>query len=514
MMAYTLLACLLVTQAAQAFQPSTVNYADIADGQRFQDLRVDKVFERALGVDGILAITGIPRFAGLREKALQQAHACIVRSPRAQLIELSDGTIRRTLAASSSIATGRRTIDHGSDSEACRTFARTSQTFREMVGDVTDVFTKRLSRVLDIEESVHLLRSQTGTYRTLEQVVAGGERLEHFHSYRLPSNSADSEDSKTIDFHVDQGVFIAFTPAILVDESSDLSPRGSTTGSFTVRTKDGEELEVEFPQDSLVLLAGDGFNQYINKKHGGMHVHTPAHAFRMPSHASGLHRVWFGMMQLPPKDAVSEESGLTFGNIREQVVEASRSGGKADALALGCSRRLAPVTPTCAGNQVYCWHRCMNHSATVSPSACAAKFTGFNCTSQFDQIYRSKDGHGDYNPAFTNSTSFVTKRPPVVQPTGACTGWQALVSDSTFAHRVALGSTNTYLLWNVVGNKIQAKMIRNSLVGWMAIGLTNVGGRHKGMNGARVVMGLNNPQTGSTMAEYRIDAMKTAWRHW
>jgi len=156
----------------------------------------------------------------------------------------------------------------------------------------------------------------------------------------------------------------------------------------------------------------------------------------------------------------------------------------------------------------------MNMTTEVSPTACAAKSMDFNCTSQFDQLYREQDGHGDYNLACTNAKEFIVPRPPVVQPTDTCNGWQALVSDTSYTHRAELVKDETYFLWNVVGNKLDGKMIHKGNVGWMAIGAANIGGRHNGMNGGRVVMGLNDPTTSPSIGEHKVHDRASAFRHW
>jgi len=504
-------ATLLVVSSARTFEPLTVEYKQIADVRSFWENRINEVVERAMSVDGVIAISGIPGFASLRQEVMRSAHNCIKVAPKAQSHTFIDGTIRRTLAATTSGTSMQHQIEHGSDGESCHKFKRVSSAFRRTVGNVADVCMKRLSNTLDIQDAP-LLRNGAGrSYRTLEQIIHSGERLEHFHSYQVPEPNADH--TQTIDFHVDQGLFIAFVPAMLLHDDGVPAKPILPTGTFSILSEQGEEVEAVFQADSVVILAGDGVNQYLNNRHAGLPVRAPSHAFRMPKGVSGLHRVWYGMMQLPPSDAKNEENGLTFGDIRK-LVTATGSSDSGAALALGCSRKLSAreLMSTCTSNQIYCWHRCMNYTSTLNPSSCAAQSLGFQCVSQFGQIYR--EGHGDYFPACTNATEYVTPRPSVAQPSSTCPGWQGLVSDSYYAHRVALVQDETYFLWNVVGNKVEGKMIHKGLVGWLAIGIENQGGGHNGMNGARIVMGLNNPQVGQSIGEYRIDETKTAYRHW
>eukprot|EP00931_Biecheleriopsis_adriatica_P020273 TRINITY_DN13607_c0_g1_i3.p1 TRINITY_DN13607_c0_g1~~TRINITY_DN13607_c0_g1_i3.p1 ORF type:complete len:708 (+),score=123.70 TRINITY_DN13607_c0_g1_i3:252-2126(+) len=475
-----------------------------------------------MGLDGLIAVTGIPGFAKMREEALRGAHACMTNTPPSmQSTLLSDGTTRQTLAAVSSASLGQQAIHHGSDSMACRDWERGSQRFRRVIGSTLDLFTKWLSGVIGAADpGTPMLRSVgSHSYDTLEKMIQAGERLEHFHTYRVNQGvdrDFDGKMSETIEFHVDQGMFIAFVPAMLVDSASLPLDASTPTGIFKIKFGGGEELEAEFSPDSLVIMAGDGFNQYVNDRHLSFSLHAPIHAFQMPQIMSDAHRVWYGLMQLPPPDALSEETGLTFEETRSLIIGAA-SGDQQGALGLGCSRKLRAreLASTCSESQMYCWHRCMDFTEEVSPSACAAKNLGFNCTSQFDQIYLPENGHGDYNLACTNSTELVSPRPAVAQPTETCSGWQELVDDPAYKHRAALVPDETYFLWNVVDdNALQGKMIHKGLVGWLAFGIENVcDERHNGMNGGHIVMG-SNLDGDSRIGEYKIHEQMSAFRHW
>jgi len=381
-----------------------------------------------------------------------------------------------------------------------------------------DVFSSWLASVLDPAGAIKLLKTRGGSfYGSLADIVKHGDRLEHFRSYHVRESGSGS--GQTIDFHVDQGLFLAFVPAILVDGGSALRADIST-GTFTLRSAAGVESEVEFAEDHLIIMAGDGFNQYINNRYPGPPVYAPSHAFSVPTQASGLHRVWFGLMQLPPADAVAVEGGPSFGSLRQRIIEAATQGrSSADsAVALGCSgtlraRELQSVQ--CAENQIYCWHVCTNYTASASPQVCASKHMGFNCTDQFDQIYRPEDGHGDYVPSCTNSTKYVTPRPPVEQPDKTCKGFQAAVEDADYCKVLTLVQGQTYVLWKVVGDQVLVKMVHNKRVGWMGFGTANASGGLNGMHGAYVVMGQNNLELNLTIHTYHIhtelNAVSSVW---
>jgi len=502
---------------AGVLQPATVPFADLADGAR-----AAAVVGKALREDGLIQISGIPGYSELRKAALTAAHACIEESPRARAHTFVDGTVRRTLMAASSIAFGERPIEHGSAAEACRALERSLQMLRQTVGEAADVFAKSLDAVLGpgAGASAQVLRQRgegSSGYSTLAAAVRAGGRIETFHTYKVQDTSlAHAEEHTLMDFHVDTGLFIAFAPAMMVNDAA-LPQASASSGAFVIRTQTGQEMEVALHEDALVLLLGDGANQYMHKVRPGAPLHAPSHAFRMPRGASGLHRVWYGMMQLPPADAEDEEKGLTFGEIRQQMARAaSLSGAEQEAvLALGCSRTFQArelAAQSCADNQLYCWHRCMNYTAAVSPEACAAQNLAVKCVNQFDQVYIS--GHGDFHPTCTNSTTEYAPRPSVVQPVPTCANFPSLVVDSTYAQRVALVADQTYLLWNVVGNEIEAKMVHNGIVGWMAVGLESIGGVHNGMNGAEIVMGRNFQGQAPTVEEYKIHPFASAFRNW
>lgn len=503
-------ALLGLSACAEVLVPYKLDIGELEHLADQQGLQTE--FKQTLSTHGILQVSGIPGFSALRQQVLREAYACISEAPHAQTLTFDDGTVRRTLAAASGVTFGLQGVDHGTDADVCRDFEETSSSFRELVGKTADAFARQLGHSMDTADQGHLLsRKDGGSYGTLEEAVRSGERLHHFHSYELFGTTR--ADEPTMDFHVDQGFFIAFVPAMMVGEDFESS---SSTGKFVVKNQDGQESDVLFDSDSLVFVLGDAMNQVLNRFRGAVSLHAPSHAMQMPEDSRGLHRVWYGMMQLPPVDAVVPDIGFTFGELRENVIKASDSSDSESesALSLGCSRKLQAreLSGQCNDTQIYCWHRCYDFTAELSPTACAANNLGFNCTSQFDQVYIG--GHGDFNPSCTNTTETVTPRPSVVQPTGACSEWNSELTDSNYTHRAALVEGETHLLWNVVGDKLEVKMIHKGLVGWMAVGIQNIGGHHKGMNGGSVVMGRNIPGSSPTVGEYRIHDSQSAFRHW
>jgi hypothetical protein len=125
-------------------------------------------------------------------------------------------------------------------------------------------------------------------YMNIDRIVNGGVHLEHFHSYQKnkkvgvdnnnDSNNnikddsyyedGDEEKKKTIDFHTDQGFFIAFTPGLIVYPTAPTTTAMQTqelplsNGFYIQDIMSGERMHLVFTEeDELVFMMGDGVNQ-------------------------------------------------------------------------------------------------------------------------------------------------------------------------------------------------------------------------------------------------------------
>ena len=154
----------------------------------------------------------------------------------------------------------------------------------------------------------------------------------------------------------------------------------------------------------------------------------------------------------------------------------------------------------------------MPHTAEASPSVCASKGMGFNCTTQFDEI--NVAGHGDYWPTCTNSTKIQQRTSPLPEPTTACGSFDAFADWSAYKHRAELAQNETWLMWNVKGSEIEMKMVHHKRVGWLSVGAENVGGKRVGMNGAHIVMGLYHVNGSTWVGQYRIHDSNSGFRWW
>ena len=144
----------------------------------------------------------------------------------------------------------------------------------------------------------------------------------------------------------------------------------------------------------VFVMLGDGVAQYAAGREAGLRA--APHALEMHSY---LDRSWYGLMVLPPNDAVSPLHGdKTFGELK-----ALTRAGDEEAARIGCSRNLAArelAAEACAADQLFCWYRCMdlvNHDGdAVSEEICADQgYSHLNCTDVFRQ---PSDGfsHGAY----------------------------------------------------------------------------------------------------------------------
>ena len=351
---------------------------------------------------------------------------------------LEDGTVRRsfattTLPSSAQVSQQQeQTIQlldnflarNPNKSAACRAFQDGLSDFRSTVGDATRQFAARLSVELGVSLPSPLLSSSNDKrgdnyYNNVESVVMGGEQLEHFHSYQ--TNNA-GEDSTTIELHTDQGLFIAFTPGMLVDGQSDKQLLDLSSGFYVQDPTTGESVLLDFSEDDdLVFMLGDGVNQIINNQLGDQ---DGKKVLRATPHALSLSneqpRVWYGRMVLAPSDAFVPSTETTFGQLRQGFVESS-SKGESIPVGIGCSSNSKMVINTsrflageeekddgendgghgisanqCADDEMFCWFRCM--ALTDETMTCGERSLGLQCVDPRGLVVEGGAGHGDFFP--------------------------------------------------------------------------------------------------------------------
>jgi hypothetical protein len=523
--------------AADLYRPPRIEYYALMNDASFSGARTS--FMDALSTVGLVSVTGIPFQQGNKKDTLSKIHACALESSAMQEHVFEDGTIRHTMATNTIPGPGgAQKIDHKTSATSCQEFSEASDQFRKTVAAVTQAFASRLNSILEIElefEEKPLLNTANGDYSfsTVIDVVENGEHLEHFHSYQRIS----TEEAQTIDIHTDQGMLIAFTPGLIIDTTQDSSktPNSSTVGGgFFIELEDGSQVQVDFNEDDdLVFMLGDGVNQIINprlvEKAGANTLRATPHALAMPLHSPEKEaRVWYGLMVLPPADAVHPEHGMTFDALRQGLVDGD---GQQEKLSLGCSSNLAArqlQENECGEDAIYCWFRCTAISDfEVTKESCAAEGLDLRCVNPRNQLY--VEGHGDYyldcidaESAENNTAYPLLEALPRSEEMCTNVTFAAFASTADYDHNIDFG-TSTFM-WSIVDGMVDGRLAFDGLFGWLAFGFANLGGGHNGMNGATIIMALPGDNYTAlngldltldpNVQEYIIDPDATAFRHW
>eukprot|EP00588_Corethron_pennatum_P008873 CAMPEP_0194275272 /NCGR_PEP_ID=MMETSP0169-20130528/8158_1 /TAXON_ID=218684 /ORGANISM="Corethron pennatum, Strain L29A3" /LENGTH=766 /DNA_ID=CAMNT_0039018695 /DNA_START=35 /DNA_END=2332 /DNA_ORIENTATION=+ len=526
--------------------PFKISYDDLLDQKMFDQSGSSLLFD-ALSEYGIISVTNVPGYAVSRRKTLSRLHDCALSSSATKIHTFGDGTVRRTMATNTIPGPGgRQEIKHETDS--CSSFSANSEKFRSSVAGAIKAFSSGLTSALDIKGPILFTEDGAHSFHEVNDVVENGEHLEHFHSYQ----SDGKKPKETIDWHTDQGLFIAFSPALMVSDGSALK---TSTGDFQIELKDKSRAFVDFGEDDLVFMLGDGVNQVLNPNMHNRKLRATPHALTMPKHGVEEARVWYGVMVLPPTDAIHPKQKTTFGNLRRRMIDESLSGSDSDALSLGCSgsgvaRQLEENV--CAEGSTYCWHRCMVHEEFgVSGDMCGEQNLDLKCMNPREQI---SDGnkHGDFYPACTNSTDEVTPYPtlptyPRVEDNCGDEEWKAFASSEGYTHsfdrlgdnrgergawegmelKGGIGSHSgnvTRFMWNIVDDEVEGKLVFHGLFGYLALGFAYEGGKKNGMHGAPIIMALPgggytakfglDMDLGPSVSEYVIDESGSSFRHW
>jgi len=342
--ALALTTALATASASEAFfTPHHISYDALVKDSSFETARA--AFIEALQTDGIVSVTGIPNL--LKQETLASLHACALKSKTTQEHIYDDGTRRRTMATHT-VPGGVQLMHHNDTSAYCESFEQASTQFRKTAADVTQAFSQRLASLLNHDGPL-LSTQHSYDFDTIQDVVETGEHLEHFHSYQ---KSVPSSSKETIDIHVDQGLFLVFSPALLVQDSTILE---TLQEGFYVQLLDGTRALAQFDEeDDLVFLLGDGINQYINPSiTNDVTLRAMPHAVSMPTHGEKEARVWYGRMVLPPADALHPQHGETFGHLREKNIQGEHKD-------LACSSNMVArqlEETSCEADTLFCWEK-------------------------------------------------------------------------------------------------------------------------------------------------------------
>lgn len=270
-MKYTPIALLLATAASSSASmvPHRMTHASLKSSPAASTTPLVD----ALHTTGLVAVTSVAGLSESKAGMLSNLPGCIAdvessSSVKVATAVLPDGTVRKSFASSAGpdgVTSSIKTVDDYLSSSAgrasspsCEAFSSYADSFRAAVGRATSDFAGRLSSELGGSLPAPLVTASSGkAYGTVSDVVSGGTHLEHFHSYSKPV--ASGEEGETIELHTDQGLFIAFTPGLVVGSSEGEGT--GLSGGFHVRDAEGRRTTVNFDEeDDLVFMIGDGAN--------------------------------------------------------------------------------------------------------------------------------------------------------------------------------------------------------------------------------------------------------------
>lgn len=408
-------AALASASTLPGYTPTRVSYQDLLANSESHDTVASNVFLTALREVGLVSITDIPSWN--KQAMFQELERCAHNLPFAEHV-FPDGTLRQTLATRSVAGHAEPLLDSNvedigkSFSDCAERLEAESREFRFMVQDITNAVAAQLHQLLksENEASPFVLRDTSGkpSY-TIERVINEGEHLEHFHSfYNSYGNATTAEHgmahqkAATIDWHTDQGLLLAFTPG---------QRGGDATTGFFIRLADESAVEVDFDvqHDDLVIMLGDGVNQYLNPiltengiddKQLRAVPHSLVLATENQSEQMKSPRLWYGCMVLPPPQALHPSADMTFEDMRLSMINKDP-----EALLLGCAshkqvaRELTENSGVECSNATssLCWHECMNYTDfDASPEICEGRSLSLGCVNDEGLLWIDTI----HNPAF------------------------------------------------------------------------------------------------------------------
>lgn len=564
-----------------SFHPTSISF-DLLSTQASAN-----AFTEALTEVGMISITDMPKsFIDTKHQALSSLKSCMqsIQQENAASVHshtYEDGITRSTFATHT-ILENKQALDPSivkSKSPACVSFRQASDSLRDYIDEATDSFANKLNSVLfsfdDENDSPMLTKNdydKTG-FKTVQDIVKNGEHLEHFHSYH-PGNKDFCNDSKktknvsgvdTIEPHVDQGFFITFVPGMFINSENEREVFNDS--GFYIELKDGSRKQVKFDsQDDLVFMLGDGVNQFVNpylasRSNNGENdvpflLRATPHALNLSegdwwcsNQNEELSRVWYGRMVLPPPSASHPSLGMTYGELRANMIseegkEGMESGSQSSAI--GCSGALYPrqlESSSCEEGTLLCWHRCMPYDGAlytdnletifydqIHGGICEDPSHSVKCMNPRNQVNYG-DSHGDFFPACTNITDPVTPFPtldnyPRDEDTCASV-FEDTYSDVKYDHSFKLND-HAKLFWSVTTDgKVDGKIAFDGTFSWLAVGLSSSGEKKETMYGAKVLMALAAGDGSTTSAsagmdfsleptvkEYVIHESQTSFRFW
>eukprot|EP00924_Labyrinthula_sp_SR-Ha-C_P008926 augustus_masked-scaffold_2-processed-gene-6.44-mRNA-1 protein AED:0.95 eAED:1.00 QI:0/-1/0/1/-1/1/1/0/393 len=365
--------------AANAFTPVTVDYTSL----QAKGSNVEQQMLEGLTSEGLFAVSGIPGFQSLKQQSLIAASRCALSargSEKAFEFNFQDGTKRHSLAGK--VEEGEVFDINGADltSSECLEFSGVKEEFRSLIDEAMNLFIDNLDAAEKLDKVKRtLLETVDGknNAESFKEIKSKGLQLEHFHTYVKPKVDGLRKEEVTMKLHVDQGLFIALTPALMIDGKVEKIDTDSSHG-FKVQLASGELVEPSLNNVDLLFMVGDGVKQWVNSKLE-YKLRAVPHSMSMPV-KEGL-RSWYGRMVLPRKDAFLG-NGMTFNEIRAKASSRDLSQIE-DMQGKVCSYGFELVgrdlQETCPIGEIWCWMQCMPLEEKCKCPSCRDTMTGELC---------------------------------------------------------------------------------------------------------------------------------------
>ena len=289
---------------------------------------------QALASVGALAVR-VEGLAAARAAAFEGLDACLAAAPAAREIALADGRTRRSAGAG---------FENGVPREDLAPCGGRAAPLRAAVLAAS----RGVAAALDggptgFGGALKRDAARAPAYRTLAAVLDGGQHLEHLHAYYGAGAPAAAP---ALAAHVDGGVFVAMVA-------------GDGAAALTLELPNGEAAPLKWDAASCVLVLAGGGADWFDWGGAAPALKPAAHGLALGLGA-GASRAWYGLMVLPPNDALV--AGRRYDAFRAGAGAAVAAGDGA-----GCGqsgRRLAsPDAESCETQDgesgVMCWLQCM-----------------------------------------------------------------------------------------------------------------------------------------------------------
>jgi hypothetical protein len=385
----------------------TINFADIIS----LDPSAAVFVANQLVTLGAVQITDIPEFPSARAQALSGVASCLEDEEREEVAggkardevpgvassRMADGSSRRTIAAAR--LQGRMTT---LSSLRC---GRPASRLRAVVDSTVKLFFRLLdSSAPSLSQfsssSMHGVSPppiqpraslMAPSVLSFEEIAVRGLHLEHLHSYYPPAGSGDDVGAQDTDkdmreaqqdvmtLHTDSGLFVAMTSGFAASDGAasgggglgqEQQEEGGGRHDLYLQLPSGRVSRVVAHKDALIILAGEGAARWLQPVLGAPLRPAP-HVLRRGvgrEQRGGQTRAWFGMMVLPPPEALvplrAGEQLVPYSEFRQKELRTgSETWGEEAFLASACvggQRRLTSelCSRTDGSSGVMCWTQC------------------------------------------------------------------------------------------------------------------------------------------------------------